>query len=157
MPSSPVCTLLLLLGTVLGAGCRGTPHTREPATTSPLEAPRAAQAPWEEASFERLESRAGTYVLCWRPTGDGVPRNQTFDVEVWLLADGQPVPGAELFVRGWMPDHGHGMLHQPRCVDNGDGSYHVSGMLLHMRGHWQLFFDIVRDGLADVAGCDLEL
>ena len=41
-----------------------------------------------------------------------------------------------------MPDHGHGMLRRPEVEDRGDGSYFVRGMLFHMGGFWELFFDV---------------
>lgn len=151
--------LLPLALALLTGACRGTP-AGVGAPRGPVErvqAPAGSRPLLADPSFHHLESRGGGYTLCWRPVGGRVPRNAAFDLEVWLFAGDRPVPGAELFVRGWMPDHGHGMLHQPRTVDGGDGSYRVTGMLLHMRGHWQVFFDIVRDGQADVAECELEL
>jgi hypothetical protein len=110
-----------------------------------------------DASFECRASRGGRYELCWRSTSGAVPRNQNFEIEAWLFEDGRPAPGTQLFVRGWMPDHGHGMLHAPTVVDMGDGSYRVKGMLLHMRGHWQLSFDVLQEGQADVIETELGL
>lgn len=160
MTPFPVRTVPLLLAVALGPACRGTTtDVQEPDApeAARVTAPADRPAPLEDPSFQQIPSRGGDYTLCWRPVAGRVPRNTNFELEVWLFAGETPVPGAELFVRGWMPDHAHGMLHVPRTVDQGDGSYRVSGMLLHMRGHWQLFFDIVVDGSADVAECELDL
>ena len=56
-----------------------------------------------------------------------------------------------------MPEHGHGMLRMPRVVTREDGSYRVEGMLLHMRGHWQLRFEVMESGLSETAECALDL
>lgn len=160
MASVRAPTVPLLVALAIAAACRGTTATvQEPdaPTPVPVAAPANRPAPLEDPSFHRIQSRGGGYTLCWRPVAGRVPRNANFELEVWLFAGTEPVPGVELYVRGWMPDHAHGMLHVPRTVDQGDGSYRVSGMLLHMRGHWQLFFDLVRDGSADVAECELDL
>jgi hypothetical protein len=104
-----------------------------------------------------VTSRAGKYLVCWRSLSGSVPRNQDFELEAWVLRDGAPVRDAELAVSAWMPDHGHGMLRQPQAVAREDGSFHVSGMLLHMRGHWQLFFEVLEGSLSETAECALDL
>ena len=54
----------------------------------------------------------------------------------------QPLAGVRVGVDARMPDHGHGMLRQPRVTDRGDGSHLVEGMLLHMGGFWLLTVDV---------------
>ena len=47
---------------------------------------------------------------------------------------------------------------RPQTTDNGDGSYLIEGMLLHMRGFWQVFFDVIeKEGYSERASFDLEL
>ena len=79
------------------------------------------------------------------------------ELEVWVFHDGAPVRDALLAVSAWMPEHGHGMLRQPRVEVRDDGSYHVVGMLLHMRGHWQVFFEVLEGSLSETAECALDL
>lgn len=96
-------------------------------------------------------------MVCWRSLSDEVPRNQDFALEVWVLEQGRPVDGAQLTVSGRMPEHGHGMLRAPRSLVQADGSYLVEGMLLHMRGHWQLRFDVFHGTHSDVAESSFDL
>src|SRR5262249_42017610 len=127
-----------------------------PAAPAPIEA--ASGLPdFADPSWTRVPSRAGKYLVCWRSTSGSVPRNQDFDLEVWVLADGAPVTDAVLSVSGWMPDHGHGMLRAPRARAKGDGSFAVEGMLLHMRGHWQLLFEVLEGSISETAECALDL
>lgn len=180
-----LAAVLLLLAACLGSGERGegcacrperppgsTPDDSAVPMTSatpkmvpaPAEAPRdgsvgaAALAPdLDDPSWIRVPSRAGRYLVCWRTATGKVPRNEDFELEVWVLRDGVAVPGAELTVNAWMPDHGHGMLRLPRSARRADGSFRVEGMLLHMRGLWQLRFDVLEGALSEAAECALEL
>ncbi|NOT31838.1 MAG: hypothetical protein HOP15_15440 [Planctomycetes bacterium] len=132
------------------------PAPPESLTSEPVSA--AGPAPdFADPSWTRVPSRAGSYLVCWRTVTGKVPRNEDFELEVWVLRDGASVPGVELTVNGWMPDHGHGMLRQPRSARRADGSFRVEGMLLHMRGLWQLRFDVLEGALSEAAECALEL
>jgi len=82
--------------------------------------------------------------LGWKPIDGPVPRNEEFELGVVVLDQGRGLAGVQLDVRGWMPDHGHGLVTTPRVVDEGSGAYRVEGLLLHMRGDWQLIFDVTR-------------
>jgi hypothetical protein len=160
---TPVAVALLLLGACLAE------RSRERCTCGPLTAPPAdpvetpappAPAPADlpdlsDPSWTRVPSRAGKYLVCWRALGGQVPRNEDFELEVWVLRDGAPVRGAQLVVNGGMPEHGHGMLRVPRAQERADGSYLVEGMLLHMRGRWVLLFDVLEGTLAEAAECEL--
>jgi hypothetical protein len=45
----------------------------------------------------------------------------------------------------------------PVVTPLGAGAYRVDGLLLHMRGRWQLLFDVSLGGSVDVVCFDLEL
>ncbi len=107
---------------------------------------------WREAA-----SPDGTYRLAWRTPNGEIPKNEEFTLELLLERKGEPASGAALSVRGWMPDHQHGMARQPRVSELGGGRYRVDGMLLHMRGHWQLFFDVTDDFAHTTFAFDLQL
>jgi hypothetical protein len=130
----------------------------------PVLAPDQAEEPIADDAhdFRTAVSRGVKYTIQWRPArGSEVPKNEHFELEVRLYRnvddDLVPVPGARLAVSGWMPDHGHGMVRQPQATDQGDGSYLVRGMLFHMGGHWQLFFDVIEDGLSERTDFELDL
>lgn len=155
----------------LTLACGGPERNASPAVAAPVAEPSArpsepSTAPsspaatppdFADPTWNRTPSRAGTYVVQWRSLSGKVPRNEDFTLEVWVLRDGKAVTGAFLDVHAWMPDHGHGMLRQPRAQARADGSYLVEGMLLHMRGRWQLFFDVLEGTLAETAECALDL
>ena len=99
----------------------------------------------------------GVFDLAWRPVGGTVPRNEVFELEVMLLQDGQLLAGPQVRVRGWMPDHGHGLVRTPLVTDLGGGRHRVEGLLLHMRGLWQLFFDVTDGRRTDCVGFEWSL
>lgn len=178
----PIFVVLLLFGACLGSktfreGCACGPERPAPASevagthpagaqvlaaSEPGASPPASTAvaplpDFADPSWVRVPSRAGKYLVCWRSLAGSVPRNQDFELEAWVLRDGTPVRDAELTVSAWMPDHGHGMLRQPHAEVRSDGSFRVAGMLLHMRGHWQLFFEVLEGSLSETAECALDL
>jgi hypothetical protein len=159
--------LLATLGTALLGAC-GTRAPEEAAAVAaestlsrgePPPAPAAAPAlpDFTTPEWTRVTSRAGTYLVCWRSEPRTIPRNADFELDVWVLRDGAPVADAILTVSGFMPEHGHGLLRAPRAERQEDGSYRVTGMLLHMRGHWQLLFEVLEGSLAETAECALEV
>ena len=126
------------------------------APTEP-EPPQATLPDFSAPGWNEVVSRAGTYRVHWRTPSGKIPRNEDFELEVWILRDGAPARDVHLDVHAWMPDHGHGMLRKTRPEAQPDGSFRVQGMLLHMRGHWKLFFDLLEGTVAETAECALDL
>ena len=105
-------------------------------------------------------TRTGNWNVSWRSLPDPPPVNRSFSIEVELKTatePSDPVLGAEVFVRGWMPDHGHGMVREPRSEELGKGRYRIEGVLLHMGGHWQMTIDATVEGLSESADFEIEL
>lgn len=125
-------------------------------STAPAAAAQALPD-FSDARWTRVASRTNRFLVCWRALAERVPRNEDFTLEVWLFDDGRALSGATLSVGARMPEHNHGMLRVPRTTDRGDGSYAVEGMLLHMRGHWELVFDVLSGNDEDVAVSAIEL
>jgi len=159
--------LLLLSTSLLACGAPGEldrtgPEVADVPEPAPASTPTTVP-PWEFDDVRSAVSLAGTYTVRWRPSGGVVPKNEPFELDVWVFRNGAegeppvPVPGAIVLVSGWMPDHGHGMIRSPRSTDNGDGSYRVAGMLLHMGGFWELFLDLIVDDVSERAQFELEL
>jgi len=151
------CPCRLAVLAALGAfGCASSagPGAEAPAAASAEDPTATSQlgADWRRATGEE-----GRFSLAWRPLGGELPRNREFDVEVVLREDGEPLAGARVGLRGWMPDHGHGLVRQPIVTDAGGGRYLVEGLLLHMRGTWQLFFDVRVGSARDVVAFEFEL
>jgi hypothetical protein len=126
-------------------------------STSAASAPVLALDPAADFADWHVAGEEGGLVLAWRPLEGPVRRNQDHDLAVRLTLDGIALPGAEVILRGWMPDHGHGFVQQPRVVEEGAGAYRVDGVRLHMRGSWQLFFDVRTDSLEETLRFDLEV
>jgi hypothetical protein len=103
-----------------------------------------------------LLSANGTYFVIYSiATEDSeVPLNRTFSIDVKVL-DGAtrsvPQTNVELEVDGRMPHHRHGMNRVPRVRSLGNGEFRVDGMLFHMPGRWELYFDVKRSGRAERA------
>jgi len=64
---------------------------------------------------------------------------------------------AALNVDAAMPEHRHGMNTQPRVTRLGPGQFEVKGMLLHMSGRWEMYFDVVEGAMTRRATHVLEL
>jgi hypothetical protein len=103
---------------------------------------------------------AGMFTAAWRPVGGAVPENEVFELDLLLFQGSTtdvPLTGAEVHVSAWMPEHGHGMNRRPETREVAPGRYRVRGMLLHMEGDWQLFVDVIAQGVSERAQFELSL
>ena len=73
----------------------------------------------------------------WRSEPASVPISDHFSVRFHLC--GPPVD--RVGVRGWMPDHRHGMNYRPAVTLRGSSGT-AEGLLFHMPGRWQLILDV---------------
>ena len=73
----------------------------------------------------------------WRSEPASVPVSEHFSVHFHLC--GPPVDRVR--VRGWMPDHRHGMNYRPAVTLNGLSGT-AEGLLFHMPGRWELILDV---------------
>jgi hypothetical protein len=124
---------LLLALTVLFSNCA---HQAKPTVMT------------DAAKGAAVESNSGTYYVVFAPNPNPVPLNNTFSAHVDVYKNGnkaQRAQGVVLAVDALMPEHNHGMNTEPTIKSNSDGSFDVSGLLFHMPGKWELYFDI-QDG-----------
>ncbi len=108
---------------------------------------------------EWKQTEDGHFRVQYTSALDPIPINRMHEWTVRVeTADGDPVEDAEIIVDGGMPAHDHGLPTQPRVTEYlGDGDYRVRGLRFHMRGAWQVRFEI-RDGeLRDRVTFDLAL
>lgn len=150
------CGVALWTASALAVACAG-PVEREPAAAPATTEPAAPEAEPVRDDWRRATAPGGRYELAWRPADGEIPRNEEVELELRLELDGRPCPGVRVAVRGWMPDHGHGLVREPLVADLGDGRYRVEGLLLHMRGHWQVIFDVGEGAERDALVFDVEL
>jgi hypothetical protein len=103
-------------------------------------------------------SNGGTYTVTFETTPATIPMNEPFTV-VFKVASksGDSVEGARLEIDARMPAHGHGMNRAPKLSKTPDGSTRADGMLFHMPGHWEMYFDITQGGRSERAQVDVDL
>ncbi len=87
------------------------------------------------APVQRLQSQGREIVYRTQPA---VPRvGEHFTVEFAVC------PAAEsVRVDAWMPEHRHGMNYRPTIAAQGGGRYRAEGLMFHMAGRWELFFEV---------------
>lgn len=87
--------------------------------------------------------------------------NEPFDADVQVQRGcgnaGVPADGVSLRLGGWMPEHRHGMVSEPRASLVGSGRFHVQGLLLHMTGIWELQADVGDAGVLSRVTLDLRV
>ena len=79
----------------------------------------------------------GLWTAWWRSEPAAIPVGAHFSIHFHLC--GPPV--VRVGVRGWMPDHRHGMNYQPAVTLNGLSGT-AEGLMFHMPGRWQLILDV---------------
>ena len=104
-------------------------------------------------------SNAGRYrVTVTSPTS--FPLNQLFALEA-TVEEGCDPPrrpvAAHLRVDAAMPDHRHGMNTEPVVRPRGGGRFEAQGLLLHMPGRWEVYFDVTDAGVTERAQLDFIL
>ena len=73
----------------------------------------------------------------WRSVPASIPVSAHFSIRFHLCG----LPVDRVRVRGWMPDHRHGMNYRPAVTLNGLSGT-ADGLLFHMPGRWQLILDV---------------
>lgn len=120
--------------------------------------PPPASAPAETTELTDSNKR---FQIKFRPDPFPIEAGKPFllHVEVGLNPIHSPysMEGPSLNVDAAMPEHRHGMNTQPRVTQAGPGKYEVKGMLLHMSGRWELYFDVVEGPVTHRATHVLEL
>jgi hypothetical protein len=86
-----------------------------------------------------------SFVLVSSDPGPPIKGNNTWVVRV-LDSANQPVPGATLTVRPYMPDHGHGTPIVVMPTETSPGTYTLSPVNLFMSGLWQVTIDVSAPG-----------
>ncbi|MCK6448444.1 MAG: hypothetical protein L6Q99_18800 [Planctomycetes bacterium] len=135
------------------------PHAQSDSEApAPKPAPQAPPPAWLGARETR--SGAGAYLVRWRTEPAEIPMNDEFSLRAWVFAADAPdvvLRDVELVIDAAMPDHGHGMARAPKFVKRDDGSIEAQGMLFHMPGRWELYFDVSKDELTERAQVHVEL
>jgi hypothetical protein len=146
MESSPILRL------PAGTAAFSLPFSGQPRNRLRLRTPQGDQLPWDGA--ERIVSNGGEYVVYLRTDPTTTPENAEFSATVWVfarLATDKPLTDVSLDVDAFMPEHGHGMNRVPEITKREDGGFDAQGLLLHMGGNWELYFDVTRGAITERA------
>ena len=100
---------------------------------------------------EELISNDGAWAVRWCTVPEELPLNEPFVVEAQVIPLSKTAlpEGLILEVDAAMPEHRHGMNRLPRMISQGDGLFRAEGMLFHMEGRWELYFDITEEELTE--------
>jgi len=166
-------TLALALAIAVGSigGCESAPRTDDSAASasaSPATPGAAAARSSETATplrstltpptLTRVVSNDGNFLVIYRTRPEPIPVGDRFAIEATvhdLRRNEALVRDAELFVDAAMPHHRHGMNVVPTVRLQNDGSFVTSGMLFHMPGRWEIYFDITRGLETERAQCEV--
>lgn len=101
------------------------------------------------ASGMRVDGAAYTFELTEADPAPPARGGNVWKVRL-LDHDKNPVTGAQITVRPYMPDHGHGASAVPNIAADGD-TYIISNLDLFMPGVWELTLKQTGAGTGDTA------
>ncbi|MDG2054215.1 MAG: FixH family protein [Phycisphaerales bacterium] len=122
-------------------------------STLVVDAPAQGREPFQG---HVIESNAGNYLVQFASSPDPMPVSELCELKVRVLRPNGKVIATEdlqLFADAAMPHHGHGMNVVPQVEAQNDGLFLVDGMLFHMPGRWELYFDITENDVTERAQC----
>ena len=144
----------VLVGCAILMGCAKRAGDEVVSTSAPPIA--EASAPENAAASP---SNAGTYHVSYVTHPSPIPMNEPFAIEFWVESAAGTALGDSLHVEvdGRMPHHHHGMYRVPIVQKLGPGHYQADGMLFHMPGYWEIYFDIRHEGVTERAQFSVEI
>lgn len=120
----------------------------------PLALAMALAPPAAPACEVTLAAAAGRiagerFVLAWRTDPPAIRVGEPFAVELAVCRRSGAAGPEALAVDAHMPAHRHGMNYAPALRRTAPGRYRADGLLLHMPGEWELWFDLGAGGDAE--------
>jgi len=140
-------------------GCAARQRASDVAPASST-APEAGADHAPPAHAKQTMSNAGAFLVSYVTDPEPIPLNETFAVRFWIkpmMAERSATSELMVSVDAAMPHHHHGMYRHPIVRSMGSGQYEALGMLFHMPGYWEIYFDITHDGLTERAQCSVEI
>lgn len=128
------------------------------APAAPSAAPAASEVAWKNGTS--VLSNAGRYRVVFERGGAEWPRGKPFGFVAWVFdarEPGLPLTDVALTIDAAMPDHQHGMNRVPTVRADADGKQQIEGVLFHMTGYWELYFDITRGAHVERAQVGFEV
>lgn len=155
--SRMVLVILVGVALVLGGCASGAPEPSEVGVEIPGPEVIARSL---QAYPHRILSNDEQYGVAFRFEPKTIPLNEPFIIEAWVFEGAewlQPATDVALVGDAAMPQHRHGMLVRPTVAARGVGRFRIEGMLFHMPGAWELYFDMTRGATTERAQCAIEL
>ncbi len=143
---SKVTRLLLLAVASLGfAAC----------SPSPSDSGATASPESNEATVSL--SDGGSFRVRYSTEHKTIPLNVHFGISVSVEPINETKNSITIEVSADMPSHGHGINTAPSVQDLGNGTFQVDGILLHMKGKWELYVDIIDGPIRERASFPITL
>lgn len=148
--------LIVIVGSAacaLLSACASSPTSQ----TSPHPAANEAAPP--SAEISATISNAGNYKVSYVTHPAPIPLNEPFKIEFWIEPAGEREALGEISVDvdARMPQHHHGMYRLPRVQSLGGDHFEAAGLLFHMPGYWEIYFDITSGGVTERAQFAVEI
>ncbi len=129
---------------------------RLPIALALLLAPVLARAA-EQADFVLATAAGNRLTIAGELSPPAINRMHSWRLRLTDAA-GAPIAGAQIEVRGGMPDHDHGLPTRPEVsAESEPGSYLLQGVRFHMPGRWLIEFDIRLGEDSDSASLEFRL
>lgn len=142
---------------IVGCDRPKAPHTTQPSQSPSTSAPAHAPSAVESTQISDADK---IFNIVFRPDPFPIEASRSFSLHVAVArrTSGEPIgEHTSLIVDAAMPEHRHGMNTQPRVRGTGPGKFVAEGMLLHMPGRWEIYFDVVEGAVTRRATHVIEL
>lgn len=103
----------------------------------------AAQACGERLAGVRKTVENRHYTVAYTTTPAPIVVGQHFAVDFAICPRAGAKAPQAVRVDANMPEHKHGMNYRAGVTSAGHGGWRAEGLLFHMRGRWDLTFDVV--------------
>jgi hypothetical protein len=97
------------------------------------------------------------YVVAFRALPDPIEIGTHFSLDFAVCPLGGAEAARSVRVDARMPEHQHGMNYRPVIVASAPGAYHADGLMFHMPGRWELYFDVVTQSGSERLTATLQL
>jgi len=107
-------------------------------------APAAAVCGSQLRGAQRIES--ANYEVAYRTQPAKIPVGKHFTIDAIACGKGGVADPSALAIDAFMPDHGHSMNYKASVKKIANGQFHAEGLMFHMPGRWELYFDVPTEG-----------
>lgn len=106
-----------------------------------------------------VTTASGDYAIDYTFTPDPIPKNEHFSMNMVITRKDSVDLPEDLTVQvvADMPAHGHGINTAPEIQQLPSGTFQVDGLLFHMSGQWELYIDVMEDGIPDRATIPIQM